>query len=479
MTSKSNKTLLNKPSLLEETNDSENTIQLKRLLTLYIEYLGKFVDNFIPELEIRFGTKNIKSLTKIDFYNVVKTILNADFKLNTESYSLKIITENENSNIRCQINGISNIQNYCINNNLSDIDISEYDFIEKQYFNIKQQKILPIDFDDFNFRAAFQVEQKFKHNDTIIQNILQKWESTKKIFRYIKRFEYKHPDFPILIHLSIVKMSNNKSNKYESYFNIHDSNVFNNFENYEIEIELDNNIINLNSNYQQDDILYNKIKTSIKYILIGLQRSNFPISITEEKLILNNYFKIIDKQINLNETAISSTNFIGPSSSTLQIINLLKKNNDLYNNIPNIRENYTVTDKADGERKLMIISDDGKIYFITTSMNVEFTGTRTFNKDFYNSIIDGEHILNNKKGEYINTYACFDIYFIKEKNVTGLPFIQKTDDTKETDSTRLNILNHLIKKLDIKSFNSKSDVIFNIIIKKFYANNIFKIIRQM
>ena len=60
--------------------------------------------------------------------------------------------------------------------------------------------------------------------------------------------------------------------------------------------------------------------------------------------------------------------------------------------MPNIRENYTVTDKADGERKLMIISNDGKIYLITTSMNVEFTGTRTFNKDLYNGIIDGEHI---------------------------------------------------------------------------------------
>ena len=71
MTSKSNKTLLKKSSIIEDSNDSENTIQFKRLLTLYIEYLGKFVDDYIPEFEIRFGTKNIKQLTKIDFYNVV------------------------------------------------------------------------------------------------------------------------------------------------------------------------------------------------------------------------------------------------------------------------------------------------------------------------------------------------------------------------------------------------------------------------
>ena len=32
-------------------------------------------------------------------------------------------------------------------------------------------------------------------------------------------------------------------------------------------------------------------------------------------------------------------------------------------NIPNIRSNYTVTDKADGDRSMMIISEKGKIYF--------------------------------------------------------------------------------------------------------------------
>ena len=202
MTSKSNKTLLKKSSIIEDSNDSENTIEFKRLLTLYIEYLGKFVDDYIPEFEIRFGTKNIKQLTKIDFYNVVKTILNANFKLNSEKYSLKIITENENSNIRCEINGISNIQSYCINNNnFSDIDISEYNFLEKQYFNMKQEKILPIDFDDFNFRVAFQVEKKFNHNDEIIQKFYKNGNLQKKFLDILNVLNINIQTFPILIHL--------------------------------------------------------------------------------------------------------------------------------------------------------------------------------------------------------------------------------------------------------------------------------------
>ena len=64
--------------------------------------------------------------------------------------------------------------------------------------------------------------------------------------------------------------------------------------------------------------------------------------------------------------------------------------------------NYTVTDKADGMRKLLYINNDGKIYLLTTSMNIEFTGCFTGVKEIFNSLIDGEHILHDKNGQFIN-----------------------------------------------------------------------------
>ena len=59
--------------------------------------------------------------------------------------------------------------------------------------------------------------------------------------------------------------------------------------------------------------------------------------------------------------------FIGPSSYTLEMENIVDSNE---NNIPNIRNNYTVTDKADGDRKLLYVSEDGKLYLIDTNMKV-------------------------------------------------------------------------------------------------------------
>ena len=42
--------------------------------------------------------------------------------------------------------------------------------------------------------------------------------------------------------------------------------------------------------------------------------------------------------------------------------------------VANIRHPYTVTEKADGLRKLLMVGPTGKIYLFNTNMNVQFTG---------------------------------------------------------------------------------------------------------
>ena len=83
---------------------------------------------------------------------------------------------------------------------------------------------------------------------------------------------------------------------------------------------------------------------------------------------------------------------------------------------------YTVTEKADGLRKLLYIHSEGKIYLIDTNMNVQFTGAVSNNRIYYNSLIDGEHVLHNKLGKFINLFLAFDIYFKNEEDVRPYPF---------------------------------------------------------
>ena len=146
---------------------------------------------------------------------------------------------------------------YCKYNTIDDINDSEnLNFVEKEYFKYKDQPIYPLDFDDYNFRLAFQVENKYNIEDEKVRNIINKWSSTKKIFRHIKRFEYVHPKFPFAIHLSIVKTSKVINGKMIPQFNIKDSDVFNSLEHYEIEIECNNNQVGIDSNFDTGIFLY-------------------------------------------------------------------------------------------------------------------------------------------------------------------------------------------------------------------------------
>tara|TARA_X000000368_G_scaffold388346_1_gene349788 strand:- start:10124 stop:13747 length:3624 start_codon:yes stop_codon:yes gene_type:complete len=473
-------------TVIESSDDSDNTKKFKRLLNMYLLNMFKLSDNMIPEFEVRFGTKKIKSISKIDFYNVIKSLLNNNFKNTLENYSLKIIPDNEFSKIRTQIDGFPNIQNYCKYNNIQNIpDMKNILFLEKDYYVSDNNKIYPLDFDDYNFRISYQIEKYYNYNDDTIQKLLANWNSTKKIFRYIKRFEFTHPEFPFLIHCSIVKTSKTNGGKFIPQFNIKDSEVFNSSEHYEIEIELNNHHIGIGTEYSTGLNIYKKLRQVIKYVLIGIQQTNYPISLVEQKEIIDNYLKIT-KNTDYDETKkVNNIDFIGPSSSTLQMINLINESdiNETNKSISNIRNNYTVTDKADGLRKLLFINNNGKIYLINTLMDVEFTGAITEEKEVFNTIIDGEHIMHDKNGEYINLFAAFDIYYINNKNVTSLAFINliisntDKDDTKNTSSKkedyRLVILKSVIKQLNPISIVSRSKSPIDIGIKKFYANNIF------
>ena len=159
---------------------------------------------------------------------------------------------------------------------------------------------------------------------------------------------------------------------------------------------------------------------------------------------------------------VHSGDFIGPSSISLETKNIVPQNID--SNIPNINEPYTVTDKADGLRKLLYVSNIGKIYFIDTNMNVQFTGSVTKHKNSMNSIVDGEHVLHDKNGKFINLYLCFDIYYKNKVNMKGFPFY-KVDGLKyvnediDKETFRLNELRTFQKSLDnkcvIHDFNSE------------------------
>mgnify|MGYP000421591550 CR=1 FL=1 len=424
-------------------------VSTDRLKVLLYKFLDDSKDS---EFEIRFGTKGIKKISKNNFDNVVSYLLAKNFKLSEENQILKIRNEyidpktgsSRISNIRTEVTSAFSIQKVCKHKTNSIIEddtlIPGVVFTQKTYKRQTDGSVLrPEDFDDFNFRATYQTDKSLTRRNGLVVGLINDWDNKKKLFRLMNRFSYISSDYPgIRVDMSIVRESkkNDRGNMVPVY-NIRESEVFTSPYRYEIEIEV------LPDALDKKKILTDLRKT-IKFVLSGLQETNYPVSYNEIREVGTDYIKMIFGDE--HPKYVSSKHFIGPSSISLELKNIQPINED--NLIGNIRKPYTVTEKADGMRKLLFINKTGKIYLIDTNMNVQFTGMKTSSKTHHNSILDGEHILYDKHGLFLNMYAAFDIYYINDEDQRTKKFVNHTTDDTPGEEFRLNKLDTFVRTLN-------------------------------
>ena len=453
------------------------------IIKVYLDNLFKVGANAELELEAKFGTRGIKQINRIDYGNVIQTLLSHGFTAQgNNKHLLRIQTEYTDastgevrmSNLRTEINGLHNIQTYCKTNRLDSIVDGGLAFMQKEAFKQKNQPIYPVNVDDYNFRLTLSREYKLQPSENLVKDTVEKWNDNRKTFRYLNRYSLRHPDLPFIVDLSIVKESKKQGKFYIPEYNFQDAGVLTSPSLYEIEIECLNYLIGIGTPFSTPSLLNAAINRVVKYVLSGLQMTNYPVAYSELKLIAYEYMELLwhpdrkeRKKVSeqdLQNLRVLPKNFVGPSSYTLEMPNIMpvqgqgqgQGQGQVESDVPNINQNYTVTDKADGDRKLLYIAPEtGKVYVINTNMNVQFTGSMTRNKDLFNTLLDGEHILYNKDRKFINLYTAFDIYYLKGENVRMKAFLppantpSNTPSTKETDlnNFRLPILISTIKKL--------------------------------
>lgn len=466
-----------------ESNESPKVILDKISLAFLNSNTGKYSE---IEMEAKFGTRGIKYLTKMDYDNVVKKLTSLKWEPNYTNgeYLLRIQpefldvrtgqfkTNSDFNRFRTEIQGFNNIQEYCKTNSLKIVN-------DKNYQSVKINRKTPViieeststaNFDDFNFRVTLSNEETISKTGKIGTDVFENWNKTKKVFRYMNRVTFTHNDYPFKIDLSIVKSSskNEKGWMIQTY-TIDESNVFNNPESYEIEIEVDHN--GAKQKYKNQVDLSNGLQKIVTQVLSGLQKTNFPISYLEQKEVLQNYHKLLFEEDFKKKNGeyipkknVHTSDFIGPGLVTLDMMNIGKLNPDVI--VPNITEPYAycVTEKADGDRELLYVNGKGRIYFINTNMNVMFSGAKTEEEKCFNSLLDGELILHNKLGQFINTFAVFDIYYINKVDIRARPFINThTKDEKYfKDGCRLPILKEFIKMLNPLNINTKKSESMNV-----------------
>jgi hypothetical protein len=233
---------------------------------------------------------------------------------------------------------------------------------------------------------------------------------------------------------------------------------------YEIEIEVLNDAVGQGTAFSSAKKLADALRSAIKTVMSGLQGTNYPVGAAELALVANEYMRLLypekfvvvpphlrEKDKEKNEPAnmkLLPKHFAGPSSYTLQVQNIVPINENC--TIPNVRNNYTVTDKADGARKLLYICPSGRIYLIDTNMRVQFTGAQSDNDKLFYTLLDGEHILHDKNGRFINLFAAFDVYYIAGKDVRALHFVPPSAEAPMS-KFRLPLLVNVINELNVRS----------------------------
>ena len=90
-------------------------------------------------------------------------------------------------------------------------------------------------------------------------------------------------------------------------------------------------------------------------ILQAVQQNNFITSNSEKQIVKDKLKKLF-----------GNYKFSGPQNITLEMKHLSKRQYVDYSKVLSIRRNYSVTEKADGERNIAVILDDGGVYFINS-----------------------------------------------------------------------------------------------------------------
>lgn len=302
--------------------------------------------------------------------------------------------------------------------------LGENENVINSYFT-KKQKIQNIDVKEYDFRVSLASE-------TIIQDV-----HTELYEEKVKEIKKQKPTY-----------TRNKSRySFELYNNIRlDMTVVYSSDGkitHEVEIEFTNSV---------EISFFQKI---LEQFLIVLTESHFLLPNSEKKSIISQYLQL------LSDKGKNTTSLIGAQAVSLQLPHL-----DI------IKSGYAITDKADGERYALFITQNGLVCLLSSKLEIRKLWElptekvkieeKTVDTSMFNmSILDGE-LVNDE-------FYTFDILVLSGKDIRG--------DKKYLLPQRLGWASEIVRFLNYFTQYKSSVKIF---MKNFYwGNSIFKFTQQI
>jgi hypothetical protein len=362
------------------------------------------------ELEATFPTK-----TYVDWLNVVQSLRSIGLREVPAPPKLNISL---GEGVRISIVGEAQIQLY-----------KETGKLHQYHVLIKQPYGAPdILFHEYEgVKIKVRREREVEKDDERVRRALAGWATSTKTFRYMKRYSFTSEKNPgVQFDATIVQQSKRPAKTLD------ESGVMKAHIHYEMELEA---LRSVSGSLGMKGFL-----NGIARILQGLHQSYV--------LVSNTVSTSIKTQIS---SVLGMSEFPGSQPATLMMEHIATEK---VPGTPNIRfDDYNVTDKADGNRMLLFIAEDGRVYLIDKNMKLYGTDRKVTDAATWAGIIlDGEFIHQNAKKEPVSYYYAFDIYNgRKGGDVTKLPFFSRIKDA----ATRLQEMQEAIAVLRDAEFTVK------------------------
>ena len=265
-----------------------------------------------------------------------------------------------------------------------------------------------VDWKEYGTRVKLRRELPLAMDDVRVRDILAKWAATPKSFRLIKRYSFTSlQNKGLVFDLSLVRQSRRSpKGDFLPAASFVAAEIAKQPIVYEAEVEA------------LKGATFRSFLTGIATVLRGIQNSY----ILTRDITKHNVLEFVASQTGAKA-------FPGPQPATLERSHIatdgILRTGD-----------YNVTDKADGQRCLLVVMKTGTVHVVDTNLNVYGTELRLGKEtEWAGAILDGEWVRRDYAGNAVSRFYAFDIYNgAKGADVTRLPFIVRGSDAPSRHS---------------------------------------------
>jgi hypothetical protein len=319
--------------------------------------------------------------------------------------------------LRFTLVGEGVIQEFCKDNTLAGKPFHVVLKEKKGAQSAAGDTVTEIDWKNYGVRVKLRREIPLDADHPRVRDALARWATSPKSFRYIKRYSFSSVQHKgIQFDLSLVRHNRKGANgQYIQATSFLTAEIAKQPTTYEVEVEA----IRTNGG------TFKSFCVGVATVLRGIQKSFV--------LIRDNTKREILDMVN-TLTGSDDNAFPGPQPATLERKNLLPATDNSTASLLDM--DYNVTDKADGERCLLVVNKKGRIYLVDTNRNVYASDLKVpeqIAKDCIGTVLDGEWVKRDADDKPVSRYYAFDIYNGRGgADVSQLSFITRGASTEQS-----------------------------------------------